>query len=125
MRNPAWREGCSSLLDFYDLVAQLERERAFQDIPRLIVLMMRMQGRGGPGGEPGSDHSAMMNCVPAEPMVCPASGATTIWSRRGSCPPSGEDSDEDSDMESSLMNSGLVWTRAQAHEGERLLNDGA
>jgi hypothetical protein len=46
VRISAWREGCSSRLDFYNLVAnlvaQLERERAFQDVPRLVVFVMRM-----------------------------------------------------------------------------------
>ena len=47
MRNPMRRERHPSRLHFYDLVAQLERERAFQDIPRLIVFVMHMQGRDG------------------------------------------------------------------------------
>jgi hypothetical protein len=44
------RERRSSRRDFYDLVTQLERERAFQDIPRLVVLVMHMQGRNGTRG---------------------------------------------------------------------------
>src|SRR5262245_7287959 len=47
VRNYTWRTCRSSRLDLYDLVAQLERERAFQDIPRLVVFVMHMQWRDG------------------------------------------------------------------------------
>ena len=50
VRQPVGRERRSSRRDFYDLVTQLERERAFQDIPRLVVLVMHMQGRNGTRG---------------------------------------------------------------------------